>query len=160
MDWSNLIDKIEERLVHEQMVDRHVSPFPGTVVVRSPVTGSEQLRGRWTWHSRWRLRSYWAWWATHQSFPLEPGHRTRYTTCGSWLWIEHRSTAHPMCHSVSGRKAQRRTRVTGGVKEVSSVNYQGAAILNSSFFSQVTGAFSPQRPSVTPLLKYSWDKNM
>lgn len=78
---------------------RHVSPSPGTVVVRSPVTGWERWRGRWTWHSRWRLRSYWAWWATHQSSLLEPGHRIRYTTCGSWLWTEHRSTARPMCHS-------------------------------------------------------------
>lgn len=91
------------------MDECRVSPSPGTAVVKSPATGWERWRGRWTWHSRWHLRSCWAWWATRQSSLLEPGRHSRCTTCGSWPWIEHRSTARPMCRSAGDRGS-------GGVK--------------------------------------------
>lgn len=162
MNWMSqvkLLNYKEYKERNEQM-ENHVSLFPGTAVARNPVTGWERWHGRWTWHSRWRRRSCWAWWATHQSSLLGPGHHTRYTTCGSWLWREHRSTARPMCHSVSGRDRQkRRTRVTGEQKTFK-VLISKAPILTCSYFSQVTyKSFFLSETVCRTTSECSWDHN-
>lgn len=86
---------------------RWLLPSPGIACATSPATGLVPWRGPQTWRSTWRPRSYSAWWSTGRTCWRAPGHRTRCTACGSWLWRGRKSTAYPRKRSVRGRDWRR-----------------------------------------------------